>query len=262
MRDARLNRDEIYIAAAAVAAHANGSIDGFRQRDHRFLVELFTNWVETFLCERTRPLQNTQVQRFLEALVRDGYARRTTRSAPPRYRLTRLGLMDLLSRLVNTASEPSPSQFLFVFYFITNYRARILSVVEREGRQFPPAVRLELHAVLDPSALLSREIKRLEREITRLRGRFDESNQTAKLAQSMFTSGSTLADVAAAVEKRYPYELNSVKPLSELFASIPEDLAQWEIQDGSKQRASFLWSPSLRLAESYLAELRALEKLI
>ena len=56
-------------------------------------------------------------------------------------------------------------------------------------------------------------------------------------------------------EKKYPYELNSQRPLSELMANIPEMQGRWELTRGGKARAEILWQPVLELWRLYLKQI-------
>ena len=116
--DALFKRFEFLVAAAVIAAHANSRAQGFRQREVRFLIELFSNWVSASLEGEVLELKNTQILRYLEGLSSEAFARRSVRQRFPVYRLTRLGLIELLSRLVNPPAAIPPAQFFFVFYFL------------------------------------------------------------------------------------------------------------------------------------------------
>ena len=113
-----LNRGEIFAAAATIAAHASVYQDGFRQRDVRFLLQLFLNWVERTLGNSPMPISNTQVYRYLEDLVKEGYAKANRRATQPVYRLTRVGLLELVNRIVNKREDNLPDQFFFLCYFL------------------------------------------------------------------------------------------------------------------------------------------------
>ena len=75
----------------------------------------------------------------------------------------------------------------------------------------------------------------------------------------MFAQGAKIEAVVLELEKKYPYELNSQKPLSELFSDIPADIAQWELMHGNAKRVSEMWEPSKLLLKTYLEGLKALE---
>jgi len=262
LQDALLQRYRIFVLAATIAAHANtpptpSAAASFRQRDVRFYIELFSNWMETALGAFSLPVQNTQVQRFLSSLVSEGYARRLDRGRHPGYRLTRTGLIELTSQMVTGSVEVGRWQFLFLFYFIKNYRQRIVDLVRREGQQFPPALRLELEAHLDARALLDRELKSVEAELQRLDARIEDARQVSELLRSK-VGKQPFPELVREVERLYPYELNNQKPLHALIAELPEELGAWELQHGAALRSRELWQPGKRLLQAYQSELRAL----
>ena len=113
-QDSLVERSEIFFATATVGAHANASKSGFRQRDVKFLIELFSNWVESSLGTFSIPVQNTQVSRYLSGLADEGYARRISRKGRPTYRLTRIGLIELISRIVERNYISQKEEFFFL----------------------------------------------------------------------------------------------------------------------------------------------------
>lgn len=255
-KDALFRRYEVFVSAAAIAAHASAAEDGFRQRDVRFLIELFTNWVEGSLHGGMIELKNTQVQRFLEDLVRNGSAKRQLKRKQPCYRLTRLGLLELLSRLSNRPSGGRPEHFFFLFYFLKNYGPRIVDLIRAEGKHFPSAMRLEIEALLDYGRLLRDEISRVERELKKLEERMDDAVNAGKLATKLFAAETPIDVVVKQLESRYPYELNSQKPLSELIGGIPRDIGRWELQVGNLKRVEEMWMPTRALFRCYLDSLK------
>ena len=255
-----LHRYEVFFAAGAIAAHASSPEAGFRQRDVRFLIELFTNWVDMAAASETLLLNNTQIQRYLDALCWEGYARKISREKIPRYRLSRIGLVELLSRLSFRSGPVHPQHFFFLYYFLRNYRGRLIDLIRKEGKQFPSAMRIEIEALLDHERVLKEEMKRADLECKKWEERSREAMKSAQLAGQLFQRGVPIAEAVQKIEKLYPYELNSQKPLSELIASIPEDIAQWELETGNKHRVMQLYNPSKEMLAAYRATLQKLEK--
>ena len=64
-----LKRYELFVAASAIAAHANWGVNGFRQRDVRVLIELFANWVEGSLRAAVYRHVTTKVRGNLESVL-------------------------------------------------------------------------------------------------------------------------------------------------------------------------------------------------
>ena len=257
-QEGMLQRYEMFAAAAAVSAHAHAPEEGFRQRDIKFLIELFTNWIESMLGAQTLPIQGTQVLRYLEMLVAEGYARKTTRKKAPNYRLTRTGLIELLSRMTYRGASARQEDFYFIFYFISSYAERIEALVRVEGQQFPPSLQLEVRTLLSTENLLHAEIARVRKALTGLEDRMRNGKSTVSVVRQKQTAAVPASDIILEVQKRFPYELNSQKPLSELLTGIPSQYRLWELTEGTERRVTHLWEPIQRNLSSYLAQLQTL----
>lgn len=253
------DRFALVAATAAVAAHANARAEGFRQKDVRFLMELFCNWIESFSRSEMVLIQNTQVLRYLKELERDGFVRLIRSARRPLYRLSRTGLIELISRAVSSTGTENPAQFFFLYYFISNYRQKIFDLVKAEGRQFPYALELELEGLLDCKGLLDREIKNAERKLREMDLRVSDGQKAAQLTAELIAKKVPYAEIVKRWEKLYPYGLNSHKPLSELFSEISPDIANWEIETGNIRRVENMWKPIRALHSRYLETLKQLK---
>ena len=242
--------NEAVVAAAAVAAQATLGLDGFRQRDVRFYIGLFSNWLEAMSGSWTLVLHNAQVQRYLESLVRRRWAKRIARS-PPRYQLTAEGLACLLGRMAERKSLKRLDEFFFVLHVFHAYGDRLRSLVAQAGPFRSKFLSVNLDELLSVDRLVAREREQVDREIERLARRIQESKATSVLAQSLLAEQRPLADVIATIEQRYPYELNSQKPLGELFAQMPEPFRRVELEQVTELRARYLWEPTRELLTSY-----------
>lgn len=259
MRDSSLLlRSQLFISTAAIAAHAGIATSpnsGFRQRDVRFLFELFSNWAE---LTSTLVAKNTQIQRFLDSLHNEGFAKRFLRKSQPHYRLTRTGLIELISRIVNQTYCSKPEHFFFLNYFIKSYKPHIEEIVKSEGQQFPYSLKLELDNLLDAHALLEREIRAVQLNIDKLQARVDDAISTSELVRGNDKKGVEFEETVLEVQKLYPYELNSQKPLTELIASIPEKNRRWELESGSIFRTKLIWQSNEEILNAYLRRLQSL----
>jgi hypothetical protein len=255
----QFSQHELYVATGTIAAHSNSAVEGFRQRDVRFLLELFSNWIESALPGHVIEVQNTQVSRYLQDLILEGFAKKVTRKGPPKYRLTRPGLIALLERITNSPPPSRREDFLFLFYFVKTYRPRILALIEAEGRQFPHALRIEIEELLDSTNLLATESRRVASEVEKLKVRIRDAKSTIKEIRALSDQDLSTEQIIAQVEQLYPYELNSQKPLSELMADIPEESRLWELDRGNIQRIDVLWGPSLELLIAYAKVLEYLK---
>jgi hypothetical protein len=241
---------EPLVAAAVIAAQATLGHAGFRQRDVRFFLELFSNWLESTTFSWTIGVHNTQVQRALELHADAGWAKRVGRR-PPRYRLTPEGLLELLRRLVQRKNLTRLDEFFLVFHILDAYGGRLRGLVEQSGILASRALALDVDELLDEKKLVARERALVLREIERLSVRVDESCQMGKLTRALLAEGKALPDVIAEVQKRYPYELNSQKPLDELLAELPAPWRRAELEGAAEKRAAGLWAPTRELLQAY-----------
>lgn len=250
-----VERLEIFIASATIAAHASFIEDGFRLRDLRFFTELFLNWTEDADVSYSA-LQNTQLARFTSKLVDEGFAKRSTRKEVTTFKLTRLGLLELLTRITSLSHHLRPSITLFRICFLKSYKHRLEALVAREGAHFPHSLKLELTTLLDIEALLEQEIKRVERALQRVEKRIEDAVQTSNLTKNRLAANIPFPQVVEEVESRYPYELNTTKPLRELIASIAPDQRRWELEEGNITRTRTLWEPQRALLRELLNQLK------
>lgn len=256
--DSVLARSELFLITGVIAAHASAQGQPFRQRDIKFLVELFSNWVVSSSREAALPVQNTQIARFIEYLQSEGYARRISRRGRPTYRLTRVGLIDLLARIVQKEYFNTREQFFFLYYFVKNYRPRLEILVESEGKLFPTALRIELEGLLDTRALLQRERSAAIAELERQKRRIRDARNSSKHLEAGLKQGLEFEQVVSEIERLFPYELNSQKPLSELIAGIPKDQQRWELGPGNNMRAEQIWEPLKALMSTYISQIEHL----
>jgi hypothetical protein len=250
-----VERLEIFVASATIAAHSSFHDEGFRLRDLRFFTELFVNWTEDVDISQAT-LQNTQLSRYISQLVDEGFAKKSAKRENITFRLTRLGLLELLNRIVSSTQTPHPSISLFRICFIKSYKPRLEALVAREGPQFPHSLKLELSALLDVESLLEQEIKRVERALQRIEKRIEDALQTSSLTKNRLAAQVPFGQVVQEVESRYPYELNTTKPLRELIASIAPDQRRWELEEGNITRVRTLWEPQRALLRELLEQLK------
>lgn len=268
--DSLFKRYEIFVAASIIAAHASKEEKIFRQRDVRFMLELFTNWIEASLPEDGILISNTQILRYLEKLEEEGFIRKINKKPSgklyshikgqgPFYKLNRLGLIELLSRMRSASLVFRPENYFFLDYFLVSYKEIISELIEKEGNKFPLALKLEIDDLFNREELRANLKKRVKKEINKLRARKEEARKSADLSTRLFRKGESINAAAKEIEKLYPYGLNSKKPLSELIASVPKKLARHELETGNKERSEKLWGPMLAVLERYLGELERLK---
>ena len=244
------------ITAAVIAAQATAP-DGFRQRDVRFFLELFSNWLEPTTGEHTLLVHNTQVQRHLNALAKARIAGRIGRT-PPRFRLTPDGLVQLVRRLAARSDLMRLDEFLLVFHFLEAYGPLLRAMALRGGSHASRSLALDLDQLVDPVRLVKAERERVARELARLAVRCDESRKTSALARAALARGKPIEAVIREVEERHPYELNSQKPLTELLRALPEAWRRDELAEHAQRRADRFWEPLRALLSHYDSVLASL----
>lgn len=242
-KNSLLHHHQVYFSAATIAAHSSYREHGFRPRDVRFFIELFSNWGESPFTDGPLAIQNTQVTRFLAELVRRGHARRMRQSRPERFELSRGGLVELLTRINHHRLSEAPSQFYFAFFFLKNYQHRIETLMHQEGAQFPPHLQQKVGALLDYKDLASR----VKRDILARKARIDERIEFAEKSSALVAASKELGlpfpQIAKELERKFPYALNSQKPLSQLLGELPESQRVWEVLHGNLRRVEEIWRP-------------------
>jgi hypothetical protein len=252
------SENEAIVAASVVAAQATLGSEGFRQRDVRFYISVFSNWLEATTGAWTLDLHNAQVQRYLDLLVKTGWAKRPGRK-PPRYCLTPEGLLRLLERIGQRKHLKRFDEFFFILHVFHAYGDRLRGLVQQTGPFNSKSLSVDLDELLDYRHLIARERELVLRESLRLRVRIKESRATSELTRTMLTQGHSLDDAVRAVERQFPYEMNSQKPLAELFAQLPAPFRRVELETIAELRATTLWEPTLALLQGYLAILDSLD---
>lgn len=253
------NQYLLFYDAAVIAAHANAPEEGFRQRDFSFCLDLMLNWSCIPEAQGLR-FHNTQALRFLTSLSTEGFAKRTRTVKNPHYRLTRLGLLELVNRMTSRIDIYTPHEFYFLFYFVSSYRERIKLLIEREGRQFPSSLRLEILGLLDAEDLLRDELRRTDKAIENLDHQIRDGREGFRLYTEQRKLGKSIDEAAQAVEIRYPYQLNSQKPLTKLIREIPKDIAEIELSTNSNRRVEQLFQPARQLLLRHRENLRQLSR--
>ena len=248
-----VSRVEMLLSGAVLAAHVSCGGGAFRTRDVSFLYDLFCNWVEFEFTESEVRLQAVQIDRYLDMMIKDGFARRMSRTKERTgYRLVRIGIIELLSRMVSGTHISRRGLLLFLIYYIKAYGAKLLEVIEREGRSFPSALRIEVEALLNITPILEREKLELLKSIRKIEQRIHQAELASELTKRELKGGMPFELIVMRLEKELPYELNSQKPLSQFIASIPGDIQEWELSSGNLLRAKVLWEPALGVAKWYL----------
>ena len=253
-----LERHRALFHAAVIAAHARFAKEGFRQKDFKFLIDLFSNWLETGLERASLEVANMQIARYLTGLVQEGWAKQTS-GRVPRYWLSRDGLVEQLSRLVDRRHWWPIEDFFFVYYFLDSYRERIETLIDAAGPLYPGPMKLAIRQLLDVRRFADREAELLDMEIAKLELRVADCRKTMALVKEGKDRGKTKDEILKDIQEKVPYQLNNQKPMKELFRETPDENWLWEMDVGSQQRAALIWTPLrevLRYVRGQIPELK------
>jgi len=257
-RDSNLEHNNIFAIAACLGAQTMFAAEGFRQKDLKFLIEMFSNWVDITLKDRVLTVHNTQIMRYLNSLVAEGYAQKITRKGQSRFRLTRVGLISLLTQLIQRPPQFPLEHFFFAFHMVETYRAQIENLVKSEGQQFPSALKIELDALFNLEKILNEQVAYVRTELRKLKQRIEDSENVEKLVKKMRAEKRSISEIATAIEQQYPYDLNSQKPLAQFYNEIPKQVADWILDRAIGSRREQIWIPLVSILEKHLEVLERL----
>lgn len=244
----------LLLNAAVVGAHVQNGGEHFRQRDIRFLMDLFWNWQTSPIArERLEKVHNNQIKRALHTLTQEGFAQEIGQSKT--YRVTRSGLIHGVTEIRREGLEGSFECFLFARFFFARYHGHIAGLVEKNGSPLPLSFRMEIKDLFDVTKFEREKKSRLHSEISYYRARISETQAAVDFVRRELKKGAKLKDIAAEMERKYPYELNAQKPLTQLLAAAPIELQRSEITDGNETRIELLWKAHLALLESQVKQL-------
>lgn len=235
---------------------------GFRQRDLKFIIEFMNTWRYS-KDQRSRFAQfhNIQVMRYLQDLEDLGWAKVIGRKRPSQYRLTRVGLVGILERLKSLSLVTEFQDFLFIYYLFFEYRERLLGLIEAEGSILPLTQREEISQILNARKLVSDRQVKLKSEIHYWQLRIRETEQASQFVQRELKQQRRLQEVLDEVLDRYPYELNSTKPLKQFLDEIPTELRVTELTRGNRHRTQLVWKGFVDALEFEIRTLDSLGKL-
>lgn len=173
-----------YFYSSLLAAHSNSTADGFRQKEVRFYMEQFSSWVFVKINASPFPLHNTQIMRSLESMVRLGLAKKLERKNPPRYKLTRAGLLKALNKFVELPLSDSYSDFFFVYQFIVTYKAKLLDQMRKDPKNFSKSKILDVEFLLDEKKFRRTQLELVELEIRYMKEQIRESTNIQFLGET------------------------------------------------------------------------------
>lgn len=258
--DSFIQRNSVLLSTALVACHASFQAKGFRQAKLNFYVELFHSWIYRGREQDALALQTTQITRFLEQLVKDGFILRVQGGKRSPYALSRMGLLEMLSRITEPRPDQLHQEFLFSYYFIRVYRDRLITLVRAKNALFPPAMQIELEALLDHATMLRNKIERQKIRLKKIFASINSAKASSQLAQNLLGRRTPLPEVIQELQGKYPYEFHALKSLQELISEIPVEARSFELSEGNTLRIALLWEPIYKMEEQFLHQLLALQK--
>lgn len=253
-----LAAQETFVVAALLAAHATSEDGTFRPSEVRFFFLLFTNWGEHDVLHPRQDLALTQVRRVLEDMRDDG---RACLEGPPRRwrcRFTDEGVDALVVALVepSAALPPRPLETsLFVLTFASLYRPVLVRRLRLDTR--PTPLQRRLGRLLDPRRIR----RRAQRRARDLLADLDARIADGEAMQAALDAAPAEDDDARrhAITAFGSYQLERVRPVEEVLASLPEDVRRVELDRGPGVRARLLFAPLAAVVRRELEVLDALD---
>lgn len=245
----------VYLATAVCACHINMRSNGFRQKDVHFYFDLFVNWMEASLGKFD--LQNIQIQRYLEKLVKNQILKKTNKLV---YTCQDTGLIPLLTEITSINDDDPMELFFFQYHILRIYHERLFESVVDKKLHLPHNLKIDLKYILDKDVIIQKQKTRICREIDKLILRSRETLGMENLADSMFKDGKNDMTIVESIEKKFPYQLHHQKKMSELYYKLDPALRRDELTTNAKQRVNLLWTPLINYYQDYLLRLDTLNQ--
>ncbi len=222
------------------------------------MIEFSASWAYPEFDEGGIPVDNTQIRRYLEWLVTEGYARKVARAPTPKYQLTRTGIIELVSSVTGRRYYYNREEFFYLYLILNAYRERVMRMIEQEGRRFPYALKLEFESLLNTKTLVENQLAYTKREIMKLDKRIEEQRLTAEYVKQATATNTPYERLIKDVEKRFPYSLNSALSVSQFLSVLTPKQALWELMIGSGKRCEHVWRPAKETLELHRMQLERL----
>ncbi len=251
-------REEVFFATATLASGLQAKNHQFRQRDLRFFLELFSNWLEVLPDASPLTAQNTQISRYLDGRAREGILRRSVKRGTPWYFLTPVGLVELVQRVVSGPYLQQKEQFFFAYYFIKSYRPKLTAFVKERGSRFPYAQRIRLESLWDEKKMVIGQIEQTRQAMRQLDQRMEEAKATDRYVRDGIRKNKSDQAILKGLSREFPYALSSQKSLTELISALPKEARAWELREGYRKRVEDMHVPFRHYLAHYQ---RALQQL-
>jgi hypothetical protein len=248
----------VYLYAAVCACHINYKERGFRQKDVHFFFDLFSNWMDSHLGQKSQ-LQNTQIQRFMKQLVALQVLKQKTGRTPV-YTCQDTGLLYLIEKVSRIEEEDDLELFFFQYHLLEIYFDLLFETLLQKKLELPHSLKIELKYLLDREVLWGKQYKRIQKKIDMLKIRTDEAQQMEKLALKLYDQGKSEEIVIKTIEHTLPYQLNHQMKMSALYEKLLPGLRKRELTSHTRKRVQSLWHPMLNFYLDYLNRLETLKR--
>jgi len=260
-KDSAAKRHDLLIAASTIGCHASSGKGGFRQRDLKRMLQFSGSWAYPEFDEGGVPVENTQIRRYLDGLVSEGFARRNARGDQPKYSLTRIGLIELVSTMVDRGFFYNKEEFFYLYFIVRDYQYGLKRVIEREGAKLSYATRLELEELFNSKAVVKRQLYYARREVKKSKKRISDQKELAAFVSQSVRNELPFDELVSLVDQRFPYCFNTALPFTQFISNLTQKQIIWELTNGCLKRCEHIWKPALEALELHVAQLeRLLEK--
>lgn len=251
---------EVLVAGAILSSHVINSDHGFRLRDVRVYLELYSNWLNFSWTHGEIRVQNTQISRYLDLLVHEGYARKKNIKGNGTFFLTRTGLVEMVTRVVIPTKTQPFDLFCMQLYLTNSYGDLARKEIARQGSQFPPALKIEIDELLNIGQLFERRKREINTQIRKLESRSKDGIDSGMLANKLFASGMAFDKIIAQMSYHHPYHMSSNRSFDEMVRVLPHDIQKWELTDGAPERSFLIWNQAISILKNELYLMDRLEK--
>lgn len=200
------------------------------------------------------------VEAYMDLLIENGFAKRLSRKAPLRYRLTDAGIVELPRRIIKRSYHCQPDEFFFAYSYLENYAPRTIRMMKAKGSYFQFEVLLEVEALLDFDAFIDRQLEISYRELKTLQERIDLLEETQRLMKPLLKKKISDEEILQEVEDQLPLSLHSMLPLSTFYEEWTPKQIVWELSYGTANRREQMWEFQKVRIEQFIEQLNSLRK--
>ena len=245
------------LEAALIASYGVGRQGIFRQRDLRFFYDLFSNWIDPVPGSTQRqPVQNTQIARFIESLVREQLVEKKKQAK--RFTISLRSIPQLIRRFLERDYTDRPELAFFVFLFCKFY---FIPYIEKNITETHRRFHVGLKRLLDlanPGLFIEAQLFFVDERLRGFERVFAIQEETGSYIAER-TGTISQDEWLDEVESEVSFFLHSEKPLQKILKRGDKDRIDWEARHGRIERMQLLWKcevERLRVFRKQLQELR------